>query len=72
MLTDGTYDVFVVDADRGEGDQWHLELTVLAGAHKGEMVSVLAAGLAGDEFDLMGMPGTLEVENGEPAFRIDS
>jgi hypothetical protein len=32
---------------------------------------VSARGLRGDEFDLIGMPGTLTVENGEPSFRLD-
>ena len=76
MIDDGRYDVFVVDAtpleppDAGLGG-WQLELTILAGAHKGEVVAVSAAGLRGSEFDLIGMPGTLVVENGEPAFRVD-
>lgn len=74
MLGDGTYDVFVVDAEAlpgGEAPAWRLELAVVAGPHKGEVVAVHATGLAGDEADLLGMPGTLTVTDGEPAFRVE-
>lgn len=70
VLLDGTYDVFVVDA-AVDGDSATLELTVLAGEHKGEVVAVTAVGLGIDELDLLGMPGTLTVENGVPRVAID-
>lgn len=70
VLPDGTYDVFVVDATV-DGDTATLELTVLAGEHKGEVVTVTATGLGIDELDLLGMPGTLTVENGVPRVAID-
>jgi hypothetical protein len=80
VITDGTYDVFVVDATplSDETDPtspvtgWHLELTILAGEHKGELVTLRAPTLRGIEFDLIGMPGTLAVAQGEPSFRIDA
>jgi hypothetical protein len=75
VLSDGTYDVFVVDATRvdleEEDPTWRLELTIIAGQHKGDLVTVNAEGLRGTELDLIGMPGTLTVANGEPAFRLD-
>ncbi|WP_334144284.1 hypothetical protein [Rhabdothermincola sp.] len=76
MIPDGTYDVFVVDATPEPGEPggppvWHLELTILAGEHRSEVVAVRAAGLRGSEFDLIGIPGTLTVEGGEPRFRLD-
>lgn len=72
MIEDGRYDVFVVDAVPDEaGTRWHLDVTVLAGAHKGEVVTITATGLRASEVDLIGMPGTLTVENGEPSFRVD-
>lgn len=72
MVPDGTYDVFIVDVDElDDGPGWRLELTILAGDHKGEVVSINAANLEGDEFDLIGMPGTLTVADGAPSFRID-
>jgi len=69
-LADGVYDVVVVDAT-ADGDGIHLELTILGGAHKGEVVSVRATGSAIDEVDALAMPGTLRVENGVPAFTFD-
>jgi hypothetical protein len=76
MLADGIHDVFVVDVSPDPDDPtpgtWLLDLTVLAGDHKGEVVTVRATGLAGGEFDLLGMPGTLTVVDGQPRVRIDA
>lgn len=69
-LPDGRYDVLVVDATRDRND-FVIELTIVAGDHKGDVVNVRATGLDVDELDLLGMPGTLDVENGVPRFAID-
>ncbi len=74
VIADGTYDAFVVDAeDRSEGGvrRHVVELTLLAGPHKGEVVTVTAVGLRASEIDLLGMPATLEVRDGVPHVRID-
>ena len=75
MIPDGTYDAFVVDAESGLADDgtehMHLDLTILSGEQKGNLVSVTAAGLPGTEIDLMGMPATLTVVDGMPTVRID-
>lgn len=70
MLDDGTYDVVVVDADT-EGDVAALELTIIAGQHKGEVVTVRAAGLRGESYELLGVPGTLVVTDGEPSVTLE-
>ncbi len=70
MLDDGSYDVIVVDAT-ADGDALHLEVTILAGAHKGEVVGVRAAGTTLDELDVLGMPGTLTVRDGAPSIVLD-
>lgn len=70
MLPDGTYDVFVVDA-RLAGDVLHLDVTILAGDHKGEVVSVQAEGLLVDELEALGMPGTLFVRDGTPRIALE-
>ena len=71
LLPDGRYDAFVVDAsDRGDGAM-HLELTVVAGEHKGEVVEITATGLGASEIDLLGMPATITVSDGDPHVRID-
>lgn len=71
QLDDGSYDVLVVDAS-ADGDAIAIDLTIVAGAHKGDVVALRATGLAGDEIELLGMPGTLHVENGVPRFELDT
>lgn len=70
-LPDGRYDVLVVDAT-ADDDALAIEITILAGAHKGEVVGVRATGVKLDELDLLGLPGTLLVENGVPRFAVDT
>jgi hypothetical protein len=70
MLEDGSYDVVVVDAS-ADGEVMALDLTVLGGVHKGEVVAVRADGLGLDEIDMLGMPGTLVVEKGVPRFVVE-
>jgi hypothetical protein len=76
VLDDGTYDVIVVDVvdaqDAGHaGGALVLSLTVIAGAHRGEVVDVRAEGLGRHGLDLIGMPGTLAVRDGAPSVTID-
>jgi hypothetical protein len=70
VLEDGRYDALVVDAI-ADGETMALDLTILGGAHKGEVVAVRATGLDVDDVDLLGMPGTLVVENGVPVFTVE-
>jgi hypothetical protein len=71
VIPDGSYDVFVIDALPLDDGRWQLDLTIVAGDHKSEVLSVKAVGMTGTEFDLMGMPGTLTVADGTPSFRLD-
>ena len=72
MLDDGNYDVLVVGADPVEGapDVTSLDLTIVSGEAKGEVVSVRASGL-GEPLDLLGIPGTLTVVDGQPSVRLE-
>jgi hypothetical protein len=70
MLPDGTYDVFVVDA-AAEGDVLRLELTILGGDQKGEVVTMRAEGLGIGEVEALGAPGTLRVAGGEPSLVLE-
>jgi len=73
VLPDGVYDAIVVDAGAAEpGPGLTVQLTIIAGEHKGGVVAVTADGWPGDEIDLLGMPATLTVEAGEPKVSIDS
>ena len=72
VLEDGTYDVVVVDADDGDAaGSVRLDLAVLAGPHKGELVTVTAAGLGRDPIDVLAAPGTLVVAGGEPSVALE-
>lgn len=80
MLADGTYDVLVVDAHEAGGEAasegaaagaLSLDLTILAGEHKGEVVTVRASGVHADPLDLLAVPGTLVVEGGEPRVALE-
>ena len=71
MLPDGRYDVFVVDATADGPTALRVDLTILAGEHKGEVLSVRAQGLAVDELEALGLPGTLTVEDGEPSLALE-
>ena len=70
-LADGTYDAIVVDAaERGPGTI-ALDLTILAGDRKGEVVTL--AGPAGDHDpdDLLGIPATITVADDRPRLRLE-
>jgi hypothetical protein len=72
VLADGTYDVVVVDATEGaRPGEVGLDLTVLAGPHKGEVVRVTAAGVGRDPLDLLAVPATLTVSDGEPSVQLE-
>ena len=72
MLPDGAYDVFVVDAEAaGPAGALQLDLTILGGEHKGEVVSMRAEGLGVDDLDALGRPGTLTVTSGEPSLVLE-
>lgn len=71
MLDDGTYDALVVDADELADGALSLELTILAGEHKGEMVTVRAEGTGRDALDLLAVPATLTVTAGTPQVALE-
>jgi hypothetical protein len=73
LLPDGSYDVLVVDASRpGEDGSISVEVAIIAGPAKGQVVSLRTTGLAGtDPLDLLGLPATLTVRAGEPALHLE-
>lgn len=70
-LADGRYDAFVVDADDTDGGGTRLDLTIIAGEHKGLVLTVTSQGPVGDPIDILGMPATVIVTDGSPAVTID-
>ena len=71
VLADGTYDALVVDATPQDDGSCRVELTILAGPHKGEVVALRRAGLAERALDLLGIPATLTVTEGVPSVRFE-
>jgi hypothetical protein len=70
VLPDGIYDAFVVWAETVAEDALSIELTVTAGTHKGEMVSVRMRDSQRHPLDLVGLPCRLIVEGGQPRLEL--
>ena len=70
-LEDGGYDVFIVDAreDAARG-LMNLELAITRGERKGEVVAVSAPRDIGEEVELLGLPGRLDVIDGMPRVTV--
>jgi len=71
MLADGTYDAMVIDATDTDDGAIALDVTVLAGPHKGELLTITATGLDRDALDLFAVPATLVVLDGRPTVRLE-
>ena len=71
MLEDGSYYAIVVDADTGGDAGIVVELTIIGGAHKGDVVTVRAVGTDRDPVALLGLPATLVVTNRQPTVTFD-
>jgi len=72
MLDDGTYDAIVIDASEGSAPGvLVVELTLVGGAHRGEMVTITASGLDRDPLDLLAVPATIVVTDGQPVLTLD-
>lgn len=74
-LPDGSYDAIVVDAtvvdDADGSSDTRVELAILAGPHKGEVVAVRTRGVDGDALDLLGIPATLVVTDATPSVVLE-
>jgi hypothetical protein len=71
-LPDGTYDVLVVDATAHDDGFLAVELTIVAGPAKGEVVGLRTRDLPVDDpLDLLAVPATLTVAGGVPALRLE-
>ena len=70
-LPDGSYDVFIIDAEKFADESTRVDLTIVSGANKGDIVSVRATRISRDALELLGLPATLHVVNGEPRVVFD-
>lgn len=71
-LPDGTYDALVVDTATRDDGSVAVDLTIVAGEAKGEVVTLRAPHFAGDPLDLLGVPATITVAGGTPSVRFES
>ena len=71
VLVDGTYDVIVVDAGATPDGAMSLELAVLAGPSKGEVISLRGPAGEADPIDLLGLPATVTVVDGRPTVQLE-
>ena len=70
-LDDGMYDALVLDAESRDDGAIAIELAITAGAHKGDVVMVIATSMTTDPLSLLGLPATLFVESGSPRVVFD-
>jgi hypothetical protein len=77
VLPDGIYDVIVVDAEAGDDGDLCIDVTISLGPHVGDVIRLRGrhidrrrgAADRGDPYELLGVPGTLRVRDGQPIFR---
>jgi hypothetical protein len=72
VLSDGSYEAFVIDAAEHDDGSLRLELTILSGDHRSEVVTVHARGLSPGALEIIGLPATINVRDGHPGVEIGS
>jgi hypothetical protein len=70
-LSDGDYDVFIIDAEIFDENTLKLEIVVLNGDAKGSVIALRGPHLARDASSLLGLPATLRVVDGVPRVQLD-
>ncbi len=71
-LPDGSYEAMVVEVSPpAEGRGARLELALLDGEHKGDVVHVRSPGLDPDDLSLLGRVARVTVVAGVPGVRLD-
>jgi hypothetical protein len=71
-LEDGIYDAIVVDAVLRDDGTMTIEIALSSGQHRGDVVRVNATHVDRAWTDLLAMPVTLVVEDGEPRLMFDA
>jgi hypothetical protein len=65
-LVDGIYEVVVIDAREDDDGTLQLDLAVVSGAHKGEVVHLSGPRRDRDATAFLGLPATVRVHQGAP------
>lgn len=69
-LPDGSYEVMVIDAiEEGDG-RCTLSLAISTGLAKGGVFDLAVDGIDIDPLELLGLPGVVEVSDGDPTFLL--
>ena len=71
MLGDGTYDAIVVDVEPTDDGAVAVDLAIAGGEHRGDVVRVIDRTPEGEPLELLGLPATLAVADGEPSVSFE-
>jgi len=77
LLPDDSYDVIVVDAEMSDDGTMRIEVAITLGPYVGHVIPLRRRNTVDDDGvaravspdDILGVPGTLRVRNGEFSFR---
>jgi hypothetical protein len=77
LLPDDSYDVIVVDAEMSDDGTMRIEVTITLGPYVGRVIPLRRRNIVDDRGaartvspeEMLGVPGTLRVRNGEFSFR---
>ena len=70
-MPDGRYDVFIVEAETIDETTMRVEIAIVNGDARGDVIAVRGPHLARDPIDLLGLPGTLIVRDGVPRLEVE-
>jgi hypothetical protein len=70
VLDDGVYDAVIIDAEARD-DMVAIDLVIVTGANKGDVVRVKTSAADDDVVMLLGLPATITVTEGEPTVALD-
>lgn len=70
-MRDGRYDVFIVDAETIDESTMRVEIAMVSGDDKGDVVAIRGPHLARDPIELLGLPATLVVRDGVPRLEVE-
>ncbi len=70
-LADGRYDVIVVDVETIDESTIRIDLAMVQGDRRGEVIAIRGPSSQRDPLDLLGLPGVIVVDGGNPRLVIE-